>query len=652
VSALCGVVGLDGRPWSEADLEGMMRALAPLGPDGGGIWAGTAGRCGVAVGGALRRSTPEDSAERQPASSADGSLILAGDLRLDNRDELAAALGLADERSVPDGAFVLAAYERWGEALPERILGDFALAIVDRRRGGVLLARDHVGMRPLVVHQRPGVVAFASTAHALTAFDGVGHALDVRRVVEVLALALNSERTFVDGVRWLPPAGALWVDPSGTREWDWWNADPHEIVDLGSAAAHERELREGLERAVAARLRSAGPVGAMTSGGLDSPSVTATAALQLAPRALPTYTSAPPPGWNAGERPGWDADESALVTALADLHPNMTPSFVHVRPGEDLFAMHEPLWELGAGPVRNPCNWLWYHAIETRAAGDGVTTILTGGRGNLFFSSDGPEWLASLLRAGRPVAALREAAKWGRASGDGLLRTLRNRLVFPLLPAPVQRLARRATGRPDPAQDWIAHSALRPEVAAELDLPRLKPIVDERRDTREVELHTMQAAATQADTFTAMSALTGVEERGPTDDRRVIEAAMRQPEWVRRHDGIGRAVARGAMSDRLPAAIAQRDRRGEQLPDWLEVMTAARPQLERELEELDDHPTSRQLIDTERLHRLMGRWPDRSQRADPAVVRDYRVALLRALFISRYLRWFERRASRAASGGT
>lgn len=81
VSAIFGVVGLDGRPWTGVDLEAVAQAVAPLGPDGGGTWAGTAGRCGVAVGAALRISTREDEADRQPSRGRDGSLVVAADIR-------------------------------------------------------------------------------------------------------------------------------------------------------------------------------------------------------------------------------------------------------------------------------------------------------------------------------------------------------------------------------------------------------------------------------------------------------------------------------------------------------------------------------------------------------------------------------------------
>jgi asparagine synthase (glutamine-hydrolysing) len=645
VGAVYGVVGTDGRPWSEADLAGVAAALRPLGGDGGGAWAGTAGRCGVAVGAASRRGASEDAFVR-PAIGAGGQLVLAADLRLDNRDELTASLGLSRHSSLPDNALVLAGYERWGEGVLNRLLGEFALALVDRARGGVLLARDHVGARPLVVHQRPRALAFASVALALTGLEGIGRTPDLVRAAEALALAYSTERTYIEGVRWLPPGTALWIDESGVRRSPWWLPSPIEPVDA-PAPIHEQRLRDALEAAVASRLSTRGAAGASVSGGLDSTSVAATAARRLAPDRLPTYTAAPPPGWLGGERAGWDADESALVLRLAELHPTMTPSFVHVEAGTSLFELHEPLWELGAGPVRNPCNWLWYHRIASHAANDGVTALLTGTRGNLFFSADGPHWLIELVRRGRARTAAREAAAWTRFSGRRWYEVVRQEIAAPLAPAPARTLIRVARGQPSPIDDWLRHTALRPDAAAALDLPALLPVLDGRgrHDWRRLALAGIAVIAGQADAYAALAALTGVEDRDPTADRRVVEAALAQPEWVRRHGGESRAVARRAMADRLPAEIVQRTKRGEQLPDWLDVMTGARSELRTELDEVAQHGPSRELVDVERLRRLLRSWPDRTARGQPEVVRDYRLALFRALLVSRHLRWLERRLS-------
>ncbi|HVG46768.1 MAG TPA: asparagine synthase-related protein, partial [Rubellimicrobium sp.] len=500
-----------------------MRALGPRGPDGGGVWSSKVGRDGVALASALRRATPEDDFESQPATNHDGSVVLVADMRLDNREELAASLGLRVGARVPDSALVISAYERWGSGMLDHIVGEFALALADVERGGLFLARDQVGARPLVIHEGRDVFAFASTALALTAFRSVPRDLDLTHAGEILAMAFGSERTFVKDVRWLPAGDAVWLEGSRTSRWTWWKADPHETVDLGNHTAHVDELRSAFDVAVEARLRSKGQVGAGVSGGLDSTSAAATAASLLAPERLRSYTAVPPPGWRGPEVPGWDADETPLVRALAEMYANLVPAFVHPPRDTGLFDVHEALWRLGAGPAANPMNMLWMHAIRKHAGSDGVTSLLGGDMGNLFFSADSPS--------------------------RGSSRTLLQRV-----PRPIRRRLRTVLRRPGIRERWLASSALRPEVASELNLEAVLPQVDERKaqDGRLLAYALRHHYAGQADVTNALTALTGVEPRDPTSDRRVLDVAMRQPDWVRGYEGVTRAAARAAMAGRLP----------------------------------------------------------------------------------------------------
>jgi asparagine synthase (glutamine-hydrolysing) len=622
-----------------------MRVLGPLGRDGGGTWAGRVGPFGAAVGAALRRATPEDAADVQPARAAAGSLVLVGDLRIDNRAELATALPVDDRVDVPDSTFALAAYERWGEGFLDRIVGPFALAVLDLRQPSILLARDHLGLRPLAVHERPGTLAFASNALSLASFAGAGGGLDMQRMAELLALGYASERTLVEGVRWVAPGEAVRITPSGTRGRSWWRPERIAIREDEPPEAFERDLREALDLAVGSMARG-GPVGVMSSGGLDSTSVAASAAAQLAPATVTTYTSAPRPAWRGEGMPGLDPDESPLVRDLAALHPNLCPVFVHVEPGRKLLDHHERLWELGAGPVRNPCNAIWAYEILARAAADGVPTLLTGSFGNYFFSAAGQDWLVALLRARRFAELSREVAVWAERTGQTRRRVLRRNLVTRLpLPA-LRRVKARLTRAPDRSAGWLRNTALRPELAVGLGLHELLPQLDASRprDTRDDAIATAVTGSTQAEHDLAAEAYFGVAQRDPTADKRVIEASLTQPEWVRRRGGIGRAVARGAMTDRLPRSIRERRTRGDQLPDWLELMTAARAELATELDAMQDHEPSRELIDVARLRRLFEAWPGPERSGDPQTALTYRHLLFRAVLVSRYMRWFDQRA--------
>jgi hypothetical protein len=105
------------------------------------------------------------------------------------------------------------------------------------------------------------------------------------------------------------------------------------------------------------------------------------------------------------------------------------------------------------------------------------------------------------------------------------------------------------------------------------------------------------------------------------------------------------------MADLLPPEIVDRQSIGFQLADWFDRLTDAREVLRDEVSAMKDHPATRDAIDVERLERLMHGWPDRSRMADREVQRDYLNAFIRAVYLSRYLRWFEGRARRIAGGG-
>jgi len=582
------------------------------------------------------------------ATAADGTVVVCGDSHRHRRDELSHRLGLPAER--PDAALVLAAYRRWGRSFLQELSGPFALALVDRRRGGVLLARDHGGGRFLAVHEGDGVVSFATTALALTGFPGVGHDLDMDRAVEVMLLAYATDRTFVRGVRSLLPGTAMWIDGAGSRTWRWWLPDGLPVSDAGSLAVHAAALRAQLEDAVGSVLRGADKVGIMLSGGLDSTSVAAVAGRRLAPRPLTSYTSVPPAGWSGPTPFGWIPSERSAVEALSSAVPNLVPRFVDAPTGS-LFGHYESLWELGCPPVRNPLNMIWVFICYQMAAAEGIDVLLTGGAGNLAFSADGPQWLFELARRGRFIRLAREASSFADAFHTDVAGVLRRDVLAHLLPGLRRRRALRSGT--DPLATWLGATAIRPDRLAGVDLGAVLPeLIDPdpipfTRDTARLFL----GVGAQAELESAVHARWGIELRDPTIDRRLVELALTQPEWWRRHNGEWRAICRAAMRDVLPAEIVDRATLGAQQPDWLDRLTAARDEVVEELDAVRGHPASCEVIDVERLDRLVAAWPERSRAADNAVINDYQLALPRALFLSRYLRWFEERAGRVRRGG-
>src|SRR5262249_24092055 len=77
-------------------------------------------------------------------------VTLTGDLRLDNRPDLAFRLRLSPTAS--DAAIILHAYSHFGEQFVAHLLGDFGFALHDKGRDALLLVRDHLGVAPLYYH--------------------------------------------------------------------------------------------------------------------------------------------------------------------------------------------------------------------------------------------------------------------------------------------------------------------------------------------------------------------------------------------------------------------------------------------------------------------------------------------------------------------
>jgi hypothetical protein len=105
------------------------------------------------------------------------------------------------------------------------------------------------------------------------------------------------------------------------------------------------------------------------------------------------------------------------------------------------------------------------------------------------------------------------------------------------------------------------------------------------------------------------------------------------------------------MADRLPPSIAERTRRGAQLPDWFEQLTARRGELVDELAAAREHAGCREMLDLDRMGVALRDWPDRAH-AHARWTRTthvYRFNLLRSLLMCRYLRFFDSHAAQRGS---
>jgi asparagine synthase (glutamine-hydrolysing) len=275
LSGICGIVRLDA-PADAGMLERMTSWLTHRGPDGHSTWlAGEAG-----LGHTLLDTSDGRSPDRQPCT-LDGRCWIVADARIDARAELVASLEAAGERvgdSASDAQLVLHAWRAWGEACPERLLGDFAFAIWDAARRTLFCARDHLGVKPFFHAQAAGTFLFASSLACLRRESSVADAVDETAIADFLLFesAQDPGATVFTSIRRLAPAHCLALSPSGLRIRRYWQLPRAELAAQRSDGEWLEQFDEVLGRAVADRVRSS-RVAVLMSGGLDSPALASVA---------------------------------------------------------------------------------------------------------------------------------------------------------------------------------------------------------------------------------------------------------------------------------------------------------------------------------------------------------------------------------------
>jgi asparagine synthase (glutamine-hydrolysing) len=546
VSAIVGIYYPDGRPIEHADLDRMVATLAHRGPDGAGVWhAGSVG-----LGHRMLWTTPESLHEQLPFTNAAGDITITADARIDNRDELIAALRITDRRpeEISDSEIILAAYERWGESCPEKLVGDFAFAIWDGRKQALFCARDHFGVKPFYYYHCPGrAFIFATEIKAIVCLPEAPRRLNELMVAYYLLQTFEDQAiTFYQNIVRLPPGHRMTVSRAGVRLAAYWSLDPSHELRLGSDEEYAEAFRELFFAAVSCRLRSAFPVGSMLSGGLDSSSVTCVARELLASTRtgrLHTFSAI------FDDVP--ECDERRFINTVLS-QGSLEPHYVHPDRISPLAGWDHVLWHTDEAVYAPNLFMSW--EICRAAQSHGVRVMLDGAEGDSVVSH-GTAYLTELVRAGRWAAFAVEADALHRRVGFSrwsLFRVFCLRLLFPASLRPFWRALRR---RKTINRGFARRIALKERLHA-LEVADLTPPQTARDGhydglTSGVVAYALEAADKVGAAFS-------IELRHPFYDKRLAEFCLSLPPEQKLQSGWSRIVLRRAMVNILPADIQWR----------------------------------------------------------------------------------------------
>lgn len=654
MSAIFGIIHWDGKHVDRRHLERMNAALACHGADGGGVWLDNA----AGMGQRLMRFTPQDTCERQPLISADRSLVLVSDARIDNRAELMVDLAAGSPShampigadDLPDSALLLCAYERWGLECVGHLVGVFAFAIWDAKTRKLFAARSPIVAPTLMYHVTPLTFAFATAPSGLHSLPFIPRALNEERIANMLAQmgGLHPSSTLYDRISRLPTGFCLTADGDGVKTRCYWRPDLNHEIRFARDEEYVDAFHDLFTRVVGDHLRSATPVAVQMSGGLDSSSIAAMATRLLARRGerLTAFTEVPRPGFSGSVPHGKYADETPFVEAIAamykslDLNLMRTDGLIFLDDLDSLFPYLE-------APFSNTSNRVWIEAIIRESARQGKRVLLDGIQGNLTMSCNGSGLLPGLIHSGRWLQAYREA-RAGRQKGTtgATLRAMIGQGVMPLLPdflwLAIERLRHpeiQKTAR------WDVYSPIHPDFAATQHIPerarhmryvaRFRPKADNRM-VRYQALCNQDAGAY----LSAYRAMYGVDSRTPPADVRLAEFCLALPEDQYRRAGESRSFMRRAMAQYLPEMVLTNRLRGLQAADWFERLTGARDKVAAELNRIEQSALAQRILDLKRMRRLFEEMPSFSI-VDTGLYWDYQMVFQRGLMMGRFLCWFE-----------
>ncbi len=592
-------------------LAGADGALEPLaGELRGGVGAPRIWRDDQRRGGAAALAAdfvPEDRFEAQPI--VDDERVFVSHARLDNRDELG-------DSAVADSALFAAAYDRWGERCVDHIVGDFAFAAWHRHEHKVVAAVDPLGNKRLFFARIGSGIALSTQLPALLAHPAVSRELDLDSLARLLAPGIDRASTPFRSIRALPGGHLLvWRNGELTIE-RWWNPDSQPSLWYRDARDYAAETRELLTRAVAAQVRSSGPISMTLSGGLDSGCVTAIAA---SAQRVTAYTSIPEPGLEPSQRANWEADDRAYATEVAGMYGNIDHHLI--TPGGLCAAEVVPsIHERSRTALKSATNMLWLDRIARSAYDAGSRVLLVGQNGNSAFSWRGEGSVTELAAGGRLRAALSQARSEANARNTSLLRILGG----------ATRLALRAWSRRKAGAD--VHS---PAVRFLRHPPALETRANEFAEVAGTRRFWSTTVTTPKHTWWPDPVLQwGVEWRDPTTDRRLLERLLRYPQSAFRLHGSARGLAREVANGLLPDRVRLRSTQGAQVPEAPALIAAHAGHYRDALDRLRGSDACRELLHLDLLERTLDEFRDGSLDYYLALAFDRAIAA--GLFAARF----------------
>ena len=363
---MCGIAGIMASHRSEA-IKKMTESLVHRGPDDSGFFQDE----DIALG-QRRLSIVDLHTGRQPISNEDNNLQLVCIGEIYNSPQLRKMLIAKGHRfkTETDVEVILHLYEDFGDECVKHLRGMFAFGLWDARKRRLLMARDHLGQKPLFFCQRDGGFAFASEVKSILASDIIKPEIDLQGLWHYVSLRfMPDDHSMFQGIKKLPAAHRLVFENNEISISRYWDVEFKDKFKSSEADLTDH-LDELLLDTVKSHLMSDVRLGSFLSGGIDSGVVSSMMAV-LGEKNLPHFSIGTkekefnelPYARMVSEKYGMEAHEKVIE-----------PDLIHTIPSM-IYHMDEPADPFGFGVY-----------LVSEMASEHVKVVLTGDGGDENFA--------------------------------------------------------------------------------------------------------------------------------------------------------------------------------------------------------------------------------------------------------------------------
>lgn len=273
---MCGIAGFTRFFDATGDVSSLLRMgdrIAHRGPDAHGEYLDDG------IGLCHRRLSIIDlsSAGNQPMFSEDGNLVIVFNGEIYNFLELRKELEQKGYRfkTRTDTEVILALYQFEGPRCLDKLFGMFAIALWDKQKQELFLARDRLGKKPLYYYHDQKRFIFASEIKSILEIESVPREIRHDAIYDFFVYQYVPEsKSIFKNIDKLKPGHYLTINKHGMKVKQYWD-----VSFKAQSTSNEEEIADGLrdiiETCTKQRMISDVPLGAFLSGGVDSSGVVA-----------------------------------------------------------------------------------------------------------------------------------------------------------------------------------------------------------------------------------------------------------------------------------------------------------------------------------------------------------------------------------------